>query len=99
MLDTVARKLGSFYAMEKLALGQGVYAYTFDLVGIGGAEVTVLWHGDGHHYLPGETPPTRSVALSVSPQPYRFSLIPAEQDVPLPPPNGSCPLTPSWRSR
>ncbi|MDH7503159.1 MAG: hypothetical protein QHJ82_10695 [Verrucomicrobiota bacterium] len=77
-LAMVARKLGGFNAAEKLTLGQGLYAYTFN---VRGAEVTVLWYDDGRRYLPGETPPTRSVTISVPPQPYRLTLIPTDQNM------------------
>ncbi|NLH72964.1 MAG: hypothetical protein GX456_07915 [Verrucomicrobia bacterium] len=88
-LAMVARKLGGFNAVKKLALGQGVYAYTFDARG---AEVTVLWYDDGQRYLPGETPPARFVTLPVPQQPYRLSPIPTEQDVPMPPPQRLVPV-------
>jgi len=81
-LALLATKLADFSTVKKLALGQGVHAYAF---GVRGSEVTVLWYDDGRRYLPGETPPSRAVTLTVDPQPYRLTLTPTDRDAPRPP--------------
>jgi hypothetical protein len=80
-LTLLARKLADFSAVKKLALGQGIHAYTFS---VRGSEVTVLWYDDGKRYLPGQTPPSRSVTLTVAQHPYRLTPTPTDQKVPLP---------------
>jgi hypothetical protein len=45
----------------------------------------VLWYNDGKRYLPGETPPSCKVTLSVPQQTYRLAATPTERGIPLPP--------------
>jgi len=81
-LALLARKLSNFKEVKQLALGQGVHAYNFKLRD---GEITVLWYNDGKRYLPGETPPSCKVTLSVPQQTYRLAATPTERGIPLPP--------------
>lgn len=81
-LALVARKLGGFTGANKLALGQGVHGYTCT---VPTGEVPVLWDDDGQRYLPGPTPPARTVRLPVAARAYRLTPTPTDRQVPLPP--------------
>lgn len=56
----VQAKIGSFSRVEKLDLGEGVWAYRFETAA---GPVWVLWYDDGRLHLPGDPPPTASVEL------------------------------------
>ncbi|MBI4731065.1 MAG: hypothetical protein HY781_02860 [Chloroflexi bacterium] len=59
-LALVTEKIGQFTTVEKLNLGEGVWAYRFETPP---GPVWVLWYDDYALYLPGETPPTVTVNL------------------------------------
>lgn len=59
-LALVVEKIGQFYAVQKLDLGAGIWAYRFE---IPSGPLWVLWYDDGNLYLPSETSPTVTVRL------------------------------------
>lgn len=81
-LAMLARELGGFTDVRKLALGPGVHGYAFT---VPAGEVIVLWYDDGKRYLPGELPPAHQVTLAVSDRPYRLTPTPTARNQPEPP--------------
>ncbi len=59
-LSLVTEKIGQFTTVEKLDLGEGIWAYRFETPT---GPVWVMWYDDYALYLPGETPPSVIVNL------------------------------------
>jgi hypothetical protein len=59
-LKLVNRQLSGFTAVEKLALGPGIWAYRFTRPA---GPLWVIWYDDGVLYFPGETPPEVDLEL------------------------------------
>lgn len=59
-LQLVNDKIGRFTSVEKMDLGEGIWAYEFQTPeGL----VWVLWYDDGRLYLPGQTAPSVEIRL------------------------------------
>jgi len=58
VMDTIA----DYSTVEKLDLGENIWAYSFERPG---GPIWVLWLDDGELYLPGQTSPTASVDLRI----------------------------------
>jgi hypothetical protein len=61
-----------YTAVNRLALGQTIYAYQFT---VGGRPVCVVWYDDGRYYLPGQKGPAASVDLPFSASQARVTRI------------------------
>lgn len=72
-LATVVRLLDGFSEVRTLALGPGIHAYAF---GVSGRRVYVCWYDDGRRYLPGDTPPTKTLDVPVEPGSYALVATP-----------------------
>ncbi|HEX7540943.1 MAG TPA: hypothetical protein VF352_02335 [Anaerolineales bacterium] len=59
-LELVTKKISQFTNVEKISLGQGIWAYRFEAPA---GPLWVLWYDDRLLYLPGETPPSMTVSL------------------------------------
>ena len=62
-LQLVNEKISDFTSVEKLELGEGIWAYQFETPD---GPVWVLWYDDGQLYLPGQTPPSVEVQMPFS---------------------------------
>jgi hypothetical protein len=61
-LKLTVAKIGEHTSVEKLSLGQDVWAYRFETPG---GSVWVAWYDDGELTLPGETPPSVEIGLEI----------------------------------
>lgn len=71
VMDTIA----SHTEVAKLDLGEDLWAYRFETPA---GPVWVLWLDDGRLYLPGQTAPSRSVALEIDGQQAILTLTPTQ---------------------
>ncbi|MEW6094153.1 MAG: hypothetical protein AB1531_09335, partial [Chloroflexota bacterium] len=74
-LSLVTDKIGQFTTVEKINLGEGIWAYRFETPS---GPVWVLWYDDYALYLPGEIPPTLTVSLPFEAESARLTFTPTE---------------------
>ena len=74
-LKLANEEISGFSTVEKLALGEDVWAYLFDRPS---GPLWVLWYDTGVLYFPGENSPERTIELPFPDDAARITLTPTE---------------------